>query len=327
MGVFSDMWDALTGKVAKERKEAKKANNTLQQELEELRTEKAKLETEKRGLTQKNEALRQTHVQGAKNAFEGGKRLGRKETESRLTHEGWMARNKGNDLSKQEQMAKFLAHLANDEILPQDENKALLTLSDFMKSDSVDIMEEGGRNSLLEGFIHRFSDKSLSKEQENFYRKAFKIMLNAKGKDGPKADITSDLVNGPLIGYFVIYDSLRPFLKTAIDSAAFNPEKFDGDHYLRVVHHTMMGREILDAVEPIFMRGCEPKGEYWQEYHDELKAEGRLKDPPKGMDDKLQQRLNKMSSRELLKTLKEGVINGEIEVKKKTASKRKGKGE
>lgn len=327
MGIFSDMWDALTGKVAKERKKAEKANNTLQQELAELRAEKARLETEKRGLTQKNEALRQAHVQGVKNAFEGGKRLGRKETESRLTHEGWMARNKGNDLSKQEQMAKFLAHLANDEILPQDENKALLTLSNFMKSDSVDIMEDGEGNCLLESFIHRFFDKSLSKEQENFYRKAFKIMLNAKGKDGPKADITTDLVNGPLIGYFVEYNSLRPFLKTAIDSAAFNPEKFDGDDYLRSVHHYMKGREILDAVEPVFMRGCKPTGKYWQEYYDELKAEGRLKDPPKRIDDKLQQRLNKMSSRELLKTLKEGIINGGIEVKKKATSKRKGKGE
>ena len=196
-----------------------------------------------------------------------------------------------------------------------------------MKSDSVDIMEDGEGNCLLESFIHRFFDKSLSKEQENFYRKAFKIMLNAKGKDGPKADITTDLVNGPLIGYFVEYNSLRPFLKTAIDSAAFNPEKFDGDDYLRSVHHYMKGREILDAVEPVFMRGCKPTGKYWQEYYDELKAEGRLKDPPKRIDDKLQQRLNKMSSRELLKTLKEGIINGGIEVKKKATSKRKGKGE
>ena len=48
MGIFSDMWDALTGKVAKERKKAEKANNTLQQELAELRAEKARLETEKR---------------------------------------------------------------------------------------------------------------------------------------------------------------------------------------------------------------------------------------------------------------------------------------
>ena len=56
MGIFSDVWDALTGKAAKERRRAKQDNEALERELSELRTEGARLETEKSGLVKKKAA-------------------------------------------------------------------------------------------------------------------------------------------------------------------------------------------------------------------------------------------------------------------------------
>ena len=167
---LKDMWFGLIGKTAEERKQQRKDSKSLQQQLAELQAEKEALAVKVAKLEAKNSELKAAHVQGAKNAFKGGIRLGRKEMRSELTEEGWEARNGFKDLPKQGQMATFLTHLVNDKILPQDQNDVLKTLQGLMKSEMVDVMrpkDSYTRDCLLEEFLQGFYHLSQRDLREN----------------------------------------------------------------------------------------------------------------------------------------------------------------
>ena len=331
-----DLKDAITGKAAADRKQARAENDTLQQKLAALLAEKEQLENKIKTLKREEEAAKKAHTEAEKESYSKGWNEGASETKDKLTQEGWEKRTKYNELSKQQQMAKLLSHLVYDEILPRDVKKVLLTLQELMKSNSVDVMRPASsykRDCLLEQFLQSFYDKDLSAEKVSFFQKVFKIILNAKGKNGTKADITSHLPNGrnPLIGYFGAMPSLHPFLETAINSAAFDGAKFDGDHFWRVYKYTSTYGAKDDAVQihKWLLQNGDRSGEErftgaYNEAYDQMLSSGKLKEKP-SMSDKLQERLNKMSTRELLKAVKEGVISGDIQVEapKKTAPKKR----
>ncbi len=310
------MWFGLIGKTAEERKQQNKTERSLQEQLAELRAEKAALETKAAKLEAKNEELKQAHVKGAKNAFEGGVRRGREEMRSQLTEEGWKERNDFKDLPKQEQMAKYLTHIACDRILPQDQNDVLKTLQSLMKSDSVNVMEgerAGGHECLLEEFLQKFYNRDIRKDDQDFYRRVFKVILNARGKNGPKADITSHLPHrkNPLIGYFGAIQSLRPFLDTALESAAFDMEKFDYQHF-RQVFGNQGGYtwEVPKMRKTLLLHGFDPEKEgcaaWFKDEQAELLAEGKLKaQPDKKKISKTIQAIHQMSVREMRKALEQ----------------------
>lgn len=339
------MWFGLIGKTAEERKQQNKTERSLQEQLAELRAEKAALETKAAKLEAKNEELKQAHVKGARNAFEGGVRRGREEMRSQLTEEGWKERTGFKDLPKQEQMAKFLTHLVEGKILPQEQDKALKTLQDLMKSESVDVMRPQNsytRDCLLEEFLQKFYNRDIRKDDQDFYRRVFKVILNARGKNGPKADITSHLPHrkNPLIGYFGAIQSLRPFLDTALESAAFDMEKFDYQHFRQVFgnqggYYTW---EVPKMRKTLLLHGFDPEKEgcteWFKDEQAELLAEGKLKaQPDKKKISKTIQAIHQMSVREMRKALEQQAQVGTVTIveptptpKKRTTRKAVGKG-
>ena len=349
MGI-KDFWNALTGKTAeieliKTKSEAEALITALENKNKQLEAENANLKsknTEFRDAVKKRiQELEQERETAVENAFKNGQR----EKEKSLQLESWTNTNlKG--LPKQEQMAKFLKHLVYDPILPKDENKTLAMLQELMKSESVDIMkpeDESGLYSLLEKFLMSFEKRDI-RGKEDFFRRVFKVILNANGKNGPKADLTSSLPDNraPLINYFGAYESLQPFFETVVDSAAFDMKNFDGDRFRDVVD---AGDENdLQLVRILFSRGYEPEKDQfvrqnhfdgslsWWQHRRRTVGGDVIKQPKKKITDELQQRLNRMSPRELLKALQEGILHEEVKVveekpvkkapsKKKTAPK------
>ena len=167
--------------------------------------------------------------------------------------------------SQQDEMAEFLKYLVQDRdaLSSQDQAKALEKLSEFMQSDSVDIMKPrtpDDPESLLEQFLCGFYRADLGQEKD-FFRNVFKVILNAKQGDVPKADLTSHLPNdrNPLIGYFAGFNALRPFLDVALESAAFDKQKFDASCFLSALGRS--GRTLKDerdVYKQLLLHDCDP---------------------------------------------------------------------
>ncbi len=322
---LKDMWFGLIGKTAEERKKQAQDAQVLKEQLAELKTENATLQKKTETLETKNVALKAAHIKGANNAYKGGVRVGREQMRQELTEEGWQLQDNFKDLPQQKQMAKYLAHIVNDDILPQDQEKVLKTLSELMQSDSVDIMRGekiDSRHCLMDEFLQGFYEKDIHKKDQDFYRKAFKIILNTKGKNGPKVDLTSYLPHGknPLIGYFGALKALRPFLDTALESAAFDMDKFDYKHFRGVFGHGDGGSytwEWPNMRKTLLLHGFDAYGAgFGKEFYDESKelfSEGKLKEKPeKKSISKAIQRIHQMSVREMQKALEEKAKAGEV---------------